>query len=60
MKVCKLAFFSLLLIYTYAVDPNYAYNPHPPFEEPDDLWVIDENVPVEQRIIELTDKIYDT
>ena len=60
MNVCKITFASLFLVITCAVDPNYAYNPHPDFEEPGNLWDIDYNVPVEQRIIELTDEIYDT
>ena len=56
----KFALASLFIVLSFAQDPNMAYNPHPPFEKPDDLWGVDETIPVEQRIIKLTDEVYDT
>ncbi len=33
---------------------------YPPFEEPPKLWEDDLSLPVEQRVIEVTDEIYDS
>ena len=35
------------------------FNPHPPFEDKEDLFVQDESIPEEHRVIKLTGDMYD-
>ena len=34
-------------------------NPHPPFHEEQDLWTIDEKIPIEHQVMQITGELYD-
>lgn len=40
-------------------NPMTDMNPHPPFEEPKNMWGLNESLPENQQLIQITDELYD-
>lgn len=60
MKRLIAAMFAALVLGSPKIaDVGEDMNPHPPFEEPEDMWAENKSLPLEWTVIELTDELYD-